>query len=107
MEKPTSNKISAARLQRLFHEQHKDNASLDMMYRNTFALACWLQAEGQEAMAKVLFKNLFYSMNTHGHTPYIQDLRAQLPNAAAAYISEIVPNKEFRDLMGLRITRRD
>lgn len=107
MEKPDKGNMSAAFLQRLIQEQQKDNASLDMVYRNTFALACWLEAEGQADAAEVLFKNLFASMNTDGHNTYLQNLRAQLPEKAAAYISEIVPNKEITNLTKLRITGRD
>lgn len=107
MEKPGKDNMSAAFLQRLIQEQHESNASLDMLYRNTFALACWLESEGQAGAADVLFKNLFASMNTVGHSTYLQNLRAQLPDKAAAYISEIVPNKEITNLTKLRITGRD
>lgn len=99
--------INAAKLAEILREQNPDNAKRDMLYRDCFALACWLHGNGQEAIANTLFKTLFDSMDTDGHSEYIKALRAQLPSNAARHIRDVMPHKQLLDLPELRIVRAD
>lgn len=99
--------INAAKLAEILREQNPDNAKRDMLYRDCFAVACWLHGNGQDDIADELFKSLFASMDTDGHSEYIKALRALLPGNAARHIRDVMPHKDLLDLLSSRQMRTD
>ena len=77
------------------------------IYRNYFALGCWLYGNGQTVKANKIFSGLFKSINTDGHQAYLQELRDQMPEKALQFFSDISPSHELLSLSKVGVVASD
>lgn len=96
MEKPNKDNMNAGYLANLINNEFESHQA--GIYRNYFAIGCWLYANGQTIKADKIFSGLLKAINTDGHQAYLQELRDQMPTKALQFLSDISPNHE---LLGL------
>lgn len=74
------------------------NVEGGMLYRNSFALACYLVTKGEIKAAKKLLKCLFDVLGWEKHKTYFFSITDSMEGFAEEYAVEIEANSEINEL---------
>ena len=89
-------KQSLEQLSEIIHNIAPDNQG--MLYRNSFATACYLSINGkQEAYNKLLW-SLFDQLGWNKQKTYFLDIKESMSEFAGQYANEIDANQEVNQL---------
>lgn len=89
-------KQSLEKLRSMFaeHEAHET----DVVFRNIFAIACYLSVHGQEGAARKQLKSLFDWLGWDKRRTYFNAILDSLVSYAPEYASDIEANFEINEL---------
>jgi hypothetical protein len=75
-----------------------ETATERILYRDTFAVACYLHLNGQEAAALKLCRTLFDHLGRNRRSTYFAKVTSNLPGNERTYASAIAAHLEINDL---------
>lgn len=79
-------------------DEESETATERILYRDTFALACYLHLNGQETAALKLCRTLFDHLGRDRRSTYFEKVTSNLPGNERAYASAIAAHLEINNL---------
>ena len=91
-----SEKQSLEKLSEIIHNHAHDKQG--MLYRNSFATACYLAINGKHEACNKLLLSLFDQLGWTKSKTYFLDIRESMPEFAGQYAMEINASSEVNSL---------
>ncbi|WP_431798053.1 hypothetical protein SGO26_30180 (plasmid) [Cupriavidus metallidurans] len=87
--------LDVCKLRELLEETHGSRA---MVYKDLFALGCWLHLNGKRAVGEKIIKEVITSVPGPGNRTYLASVAKQIAGNEGGWAAEIFAHQEVNDL---------